>query len=259
MGGILVSAIFEHLRFYVHKVITFSIQIQAWSTYNFVTLWIICNVIKWKQITLAIFLLIRRETPIRKASFLSVIGYVFSFFCILDCVTYEALVFTSIFESYTITRIIELVAVTMSFCSLTTHSIFQALFLMESNSCHKRYSSTFLLRVRLSAIFNLVILMCMVVTAIYSLRDIFEKWSTSMSYINSFLVLSLVEFFYRSYAVWCYHLFHQRGHASSRTSNHTSESLMNNGRSYDHVAAGFGSRLQFVATEHFTKDNLQIF
>ena len=200
------------------------------------------------------FSFLKRETPIRKASPLSVIGFIFSFFCILDYMTNEALIFASIFVPHIIT-IIQPVVVTMRCCCLVTQSIYQMVFLMELNTYRKRYSNTFLLRVYLSSNFNILILIFMVVTAIYSLGDIFENRSTAMSYIIYPLVLGLVELLYRGYAVGCYYLFHCRDHAASLTSGHISESLMEQkGRTYDHVAC-FGSNLLFVTTEHFTVAN----
>ena len=91
-----------------HKFITMSIP--TWLTHNFVmSLWKICNIIIWIIKIPMIFLYLRRDTPISKASFLSVIGYIFSFFCILNYVMYEALIFASIFISSMI-RIIQHVA-----------------------------------------------------------------------------------------------------------------------------------------------------
>lgn len=246
VGGILFSAIFERLRLHLHHS-----QYPKWPTYNFLMLWIICNIIKLIQITLAIFSLLRREIPIRKDRLLSVIGYVFSLFWILACVICEAWIFTSIFVSYSIIGVIK--DDTIQFCSLVVHFIFQMLFLMESNACHKKHSSTLKLRVHFSGICNLVMLTQVVTTIIYNLWDIFKNSSTAISYINFPVVLYLVELFYRGYAAWCYYLFYHSSHAGSLTTEHTNESVMEYERSYDRArVAGFGSRLQFVTTENFS-------
>ena len=214
-------------------------------------LWLICTITIWILIIPIIFSFLKRETPIRKASLLSVIGYIFSLFYILDYTINEALIFASMFISHMI-RIIQFVADVMSFCSFVAQFIFQTLFLVELKTYCKRYSKTFLLRVRLSDAFNKVLLMHMVIIAIYSLRGIFENWSTVMNYVNFPLVLGLVEFLYRCYAAWCYYLFHLRNRTVSLTSSESVEEKSYR-RTYDRVA-GFGSNLQFVSTEHFTAD-----
>ena len=113
----------------------------------------------------------------------------------------------------------------VSFCSFGTQFIFQALFLMELNAYHMRYSNTFLFQVYLSGNFNIVIFMYMVTTTIYSLGGIFENWSIAMNFVNFPLVFDLIELFFR-YGVWCYFLFHLRYHTVSLTSRHTNESVI---------------------------------
>ena len=240
--------------FFVDVNVHHKISIQRELIHNFVMLlWLICNIIIWILMIPIFFSFLKRETPIRKASLLSVIGYIFSFFCILDCMTNEALIFASIFVPHMI-RIIQLVAVTMRFCALVTQSVYQMVFLMELNAYRNKHSNTFLLRVYLSGNFNIIILIYMVVTAIYGFGDIFENWNTAISYIIYPLVLGLVELLYRSYAIWCYYLFHLRDRTVSLSSEHISESVMEQKsyeRTYD-CPAGFGSNLQFVSTEHFS-------
>ena len=143
----------------------------------------------------------------------------------------------------------------VSFCSFGTQFIFQALFLMELNAYHMRYSNTFLFQVQiyLSGNFNIEIFMYMVTTTIYSLGGIFENWSTATISI-SLLQCLVWQNFYIVLCCMVLSFFYIRDHAASLTSGHTSESVMKQksyGRTYDYVEC-FGSKLQFVSTEHFT-------
>ena len=176
----------------------------------------ICSFIIWisgSLIPLSLLVAMRSYmkniVTLRNVTILSMLGNVLSFIVTVFVVCYEVWMFSYIFVSYALSCafIIRLVMV-MPFFTVISHSIYQAMFLMQyarTEVCPRNVPlEQFLFHLYISGFFNFIMfvhLICMAITAVF-IGGISKDWSAEKYVI---VPLGCVELLYRAYAFYCYY------------------------------------------------------